>query len=100
MELLKRKELYYIIHHLSNSNSDKRELKGDTILRNKSNNILRNVNVSDSREINFSDWKKVYQVPPARHSSETIMYQGDKRCEEPREKWPIIYKETDGYISH
>lgn len=59
MELLKRKELYYIIHHLSNSNSDKRELKGDTILRNV-NNILRNVNVSDSREMQLFQTERKY----------------------------------------
>lgn len=62
MELLKRKELYYIIHHLSNSNSDKRELKGDTILRNV-NNGLRNVNVSDSREMHLFRLKESISSP-------------------------------------
>ena len=62
MELLKRKELYYIIHHLSNSNSDKRELKGDTILRNV-NNVLRNVNVSDSREMQLFRLKENISSP-------------------------------------
>ena len=62
MKLLKRKELHYIIHHLSNSNSDKRKLKGDTILRNV-NNILRNVNVSDSREMQLFRLKENISSP-------------------------------------
>lgn len=62
MKVLKRKELYYIIHRLSNSNSDKRELTGDTVLRNV-NNILRNVNVSNSREMQVFRLKENISSP-------------------------------------
>lgn len=54
--------LYSIIHHSSSSYSNKRELRGDTILRNTDEKCF-----LFEKKCEGSDWKQMYQVPIIRY---------------------------------